>query len=118
MGEQTSGQQWYFCRCFQSNAELQIKNKVSGDKQIILFIRDYILCGIFPNRLKGSARGDGKEELFSFFSFPSPLALPQVTLLVTGQNGVVNIRSGARYSKIPIINGQTRKVVRDTLSTK
>ena len=71
-----------------------------------------------PKPAEGSPRGDGKEGLFSFSSFPSPLALPQVTLLVTGQNEVANIRSGARYSKIPIINGQTTKVVRDTVSTK
>ena len=34
-------------------------------------------------------------------------------------SGVANVRSGARSStEGPIINGQTRKVVRDTLSTK
>ena len=48
------------------------------------FTRDHNLCIIFPNRLKGSARGEGKEKCFSFFSFPSPPALPSVTLLVTG----------------------------------
>ena len=31
----------------------------------------------------------------------------------------LNVRSGARsLTEVPIINGQTRKVVRDTLSTK
>ena len=57
-------------------------------------------------------------------NFPSPLALPSVTLLVThwgrvGLTGVANVRSRAHSStEVPIINGQTRKVVRDTLSTK
>ena len=86
--------------------------------QIILFTGDYILCGIFSNRLKGNARGDGKEK---FFSFPSPLALPSVTPLVTGHeslSGVANVPSAARSLKVPLINEQTSRVVKDTLSTE
>ena len=57
-------------------------------------------------------------------NFPSPLALSSVTLLVTHWGrvcltGDANVRSRARsLTEVPIINGQTRKVVRDTLSTK
>ena len=57
-------------------------------------------------------------------NFPSPLALSSVTLLVThwgrvGLTGIANVRSQATsLTEVPIINGQTRKVVRDTLSTK
>ena len=91
-----------------------MKNKVSGGIQIILFTGDHNLCGVFPDRLKGGARGDGKEEFFLLFLPVTPRAPFEHASRDWGRvtlTGLANVRSGARSStEVPIINGQTRKV--------